>query len=1391
MEAPDEGLQDLGEARAGAHGPALPEDVDPPRLDGLETRQFLPVGEDLGLAESLLLETWDQVEDDLGVEAEQTFGGEGGKSRAPRGREVLAAGDLQELPQKGLRAGRVDRAQGPLAGVAPDGDEDRGCPPWADAGAGGGEDGAELGDLGLGEPRDLADFADPEEAAEDAFEVALVEGEAAEAGAAEFGEDLLVLAEAEDQVGSDPDDGLEAGIDVAADLGEGADLGGVVAEAGDGHKPACEAQVGDGLGDAGGQGDEPPGRAGRCLSVLLRPPASREEPQDDEPGSSGEKWERGEEAHVRGIMDLRPPGFKRLESWALGVHTPRLFFVISRMLGAQMSQELPKNFDPQAHEKAVYQHWLERKCFRAIPDPGKPSYVIMMPLPNVTGALHMGHAMDNVMQDLLIRWHRMKGDDTLWQPGTDHAGIATQAVVEKRLFELEGKTRHDIGRAALVERIFAWKDEYQARIIEQQQKMGCSCDWDRIRFTMDPVCRAAVREMFFRMFSDGLIFRGNRLVNWDCHLHTAVSDDEIEHRTVQGHFWHLRYPVVEPREGEPSHVVVATTRPETMLGDTAVAVHPDPRSILGDREPERLALLETLVRMAREGRKVLVPLVEREVPLILDEWAKPDKGSGCVKITPAHDPNDYEVWQRHREEISAINILNTDGSLNERAGAYAGMDRFAARKKVVADLETQGFLEGIEDREIEVGHSDRSKTPIEPLLSKQWFVRMGDIEGGVLMGRGTAKEHRSPGLAQAAIDAVAENWRSPSGLRLRFHPERYEQTYVSWLREKRDWCISRQLWWGHRIPIWHASAPAEELRELLQKLPPMEEGRIQVLVQDPDGRTFDLGQAEAALSAAQDPVAPWEIQACLRNEEAERRFASSLEALGLAQDPDVLDTWFSSALWPQSTLGWPDPEHAPIEEGQTFLGSIDGRPSSLQKYYPGSCLVTGRDIITLWVARMVLAGLYNLGDLPFTDVFIHANILDGKGVRMSKSKGNGIDPLDIIDRYGADAMRYVLCEMQTGLQDIRLPVQAITPFHEEYVDLTKAKPGKTLGVYIDPKTGKEFDVIGTRKDLPQAKVISDRFEVGRNFCNKLWNALRFAMLNLERCPFEPLEVSELRAEDRWILSRLTAAIQGVEQGLEDYLPANAIQAARDFFWGELCDWYLELLKPRFQKGAEDPKAQQVLAFVLDQVLRLLHPALPFITEALYGHLGTLVPERGIDQPLPVGSLLIREEWPRPRTEWRDEELESQVAFVQEILRGVRDLRARYQVPPKKRLPAVLNLPGPKVALLEGFQDWILHLGGLSELKIGTGLERPELAATAVAQDCEISLGGVLDPVKERERLEKQKAKIEGHIKSLEGKLSNENFTSRAPAEVVERERARLQELKAELALVQSNLEVFL
>ncbi len=1022
-----------------------------------------------------------------------------------------------------------------------------------------------------------------------------------------------------------------------------------------------------------------------------------------------------------------------------------------------MSRKLPKTYDPSSVQGPIYRRWLEAGAFRATPDERRDRYVIMMPLPNVTGALHMGHAMDNVMQDLLIRWHRMKGDNTLWQPGTDHAGIATQAVVEKRLFELEGKTRHDIGREALVERIFEWKDRFQARIVRQQQEMGCSCDWDRQRFTMDEVCAKAVRETFFRMFRDGLIHRGARLVNWDCHLRTAISDDEIEYRTVRGHFWHLRYPFLEPEEGEPSEVVVATTRPETMLGDTAVAVHPDPRGVLeslksSDPEAaelleERLPLLESLVRMAKAGRRLRLPLLGREIPLILDEWAKPEKGSGCVKITPAHDPNDYEVWLRHREEIDCINLLEPDGRYNDRAGPYAGLDRFEVRKRVLADLEAGGYLVAVEDREIEIGHSDRSKTPIEPFLSKQWFIRMGDMEGGVVMGRGTEKEFRAEGLAQAAIDAVRGDWRSATGRKLAFYPdpERYANTYVNWLSEKRDWCISRQLWWGHRIPIWHGNPGAEDREKIREAVP----------AGDPDVVFREDGE---------------EVQVCLRNPEAEGRLAGFLESHGLEHDPDVLDTWFSSALWPHSTLGWPEPN------------------PDLDYYYPGSCLVTGRDIITLWVVRMVVMGLYNLGDLPFTDVFIHANILDGKGERMSKSKGNGIDPVDIIEVYGADAMRYVLADMQTGMQDIRLPVQAVSPFTGKFVDLATAKHGRSVFTYLCPETGKEFDVLGTMSDLPSAKILSDRFEVGRNFCNKLWNAVRFALLNLEGTVFTPLDLGSLDPEDRWILSRTARAVAGTEERLRAYNPSAAIGGIREWFWGEVCDWYLELCKPRLSDEGRAPAVRQVLAFVLDQALRLLHPFVPFVTEALFEALDGLAPERGIEEALPREALLVKARWPEPREAHFDPALERDFDLCREAVRAARDLRARHQVPPKARLEAVILADGEAREALERLKPVLELLAGLERVEIGPDLPRPELAATAIFGDRELHLGGVLDPRKERRRLEKQLAELEGLVSSLERKLANPSFLERAPAEIVVREKRRLEETLGRSRKVRAALE---
>ena len=1077
-----------------------------------------------------------------------------------------------------------------------------------------------------------------------------------------------------------------------------------------------------------------------------------------------------------------------------------------------MKKELPKVYDFSAGEREIFERWMEKKAFAAIPDERENRYVIMMPLPNVTGALHMGHAIDNVMQDLLIRWHRMMGDNTLWMPGTDHAGIATQAVIEKRLFELEGKTRHDIGREALVARIWEWKNQYEERIVKQLQSIGCSCDWDRRRFTLDDVCSAAVREAFFNMFRDGLIYRGNRLVNWDCHLQTAVSDDEIIHETVQGHFWHIRYPVIDPKPDEPEYIVVATTRPETMLGDTAVACHPDPVGALEqriqdlkerltrvpkkeregienelqqlkERKTTHLPLLEKLVEMAKDGRKILLPLQEREIPLILDEWAKPEKGSGCVKITPAHDPNDYEVWQRHQSEIGIMNILNPDGSLNPNAGNYADMNRFEAREVVLEDLETKGLIELIESHEMEVGHSDRSRTPIEPYLSKQWFVKMGDVEGGVVCGRGAPNEFRAVGLAQAAIDAVQGDWRSPTGRKLEFHPDpvRYGNMYCNWLAEKRDWCISRQLWWGHRIPIWAAALEQQQLTSLLDALKDAKEDELAMFLADSEGNKIapeDIQQHSHV-----------EILLCPRNPQIEEQYRSLFDQFGFAQDPDVLDTWFSSALWPHSTLGWPDPDHAPVNPGQTPTASTDSRPDTLSYYYPGSCLVTARDIITLWVARMVITGLYNLGDLPFTDSFIHANILDGKGERMSKSRGNGIDPVDIIERYGTDAMRYVLCDMQTGMQDIRLPVQAISPFTNEIVDLATAKHGRTIFTYICPGSGKEFDVLGTIPDLPAATVISDRFEIGRNFCNKLWNASRLVLMNLEEQDFRPLSTEDLFTEDRWILSRLARVIQDVTAHLEAYNPSAAIERARDFFWSEFCDWYLELIKPRFQNEEQVFVVRQVVAAVLDQILRLLHPFIPFITETIWQYLHEYVPVRGITQAFPMSELLVRAAWPQPEAAYQDKALEAQFDLMQGVMRGIRDVRSKYNIAPGKQIDAHVKADEQVAATLEAMRGHIINLCRLDTLEIGPQVERPKLSATQVVWDLEIYVVGVLDPEKERERLTTQQAKLQKLLGPLEKKLANEKFLNRAPADVVAAEKQKLQDLQTQLALIDENLKM--
>jgi valyl-tRNA synthetase len=965
---------------------------------------------------------------------------------------------------------------------------------------------------------------------------------------------------------------------------------------------------------------------------------------------------------------------------------------------------LPKTYDPRSVEPEIRALWGagDHELFRAdASDEDRPPFVIVIPPPNVTGALHGGHALNNTLQDILVRWHRMRGFNTLWLPGTDHAGIATQAVVERSIFESEKKTRHDLGREELVRRIWEWKEAFGNRIVSQLELMGCSCDWSRLRFTLDDVCARAVRATFFSLFRDGLIVRGKRLVNWDTHLQTAVADDEVYHERVKGSLWHVRYPLAEPvrlvregREVEVGHLVVATTRPETMLGDTAVAVHPD---------DERWRALV--------GKTVILPLMEREIPIIADPMlVDVGFGTGCVKVTPAHDPNDYECGLRHG--LPMINVLTPDGRINESGGAYRGMERFEARRKIVEDLEEAGLVEKIEDHIAEVGHSDRSKTPIEPYLSDQWFVRMGDLppeEASRIEGlRG------APGLAQLAMDAVSET--SPASVeerrdsgRVHFFPERYAKTYLDWLSEKRDWCISRQLWWGHRIPIWFCeTATEEELRKAF-------EGRDDVVWR------------------RDDETDRWLV--CSR---AEDLASDAVPGHELTQDPDVLDTWFSSALWPHSTLGWPE------ETGD------------LERFYPGNVLSTAREIITLWVARMVLTGLYNMGRVPFPDVVIHPVIQDAQGRPFKKTLGNGFDPVDIIDAYGADALRFTMASLATETQDIRMPTKR-----------------------IETEDGREIQT-------------SDRFEQGRNFCNKIWNAARFAFMNLEGARCDRLEPKDLPIEDRWILSRVSHAAREVQEALSRYQFSRAVNLAREFFWDALCDWYLELVKARLAGGDRSAEARQVLAFVLDQALRLLHPCVPFITERLWRTLGEIAPERGLPGiaeadtrgSLSVASYPPTEGWPT----LDDPELEAVFDDLRNATRAVRDIRARQGVPPKEKVDVIVKVPAARVRSMEHESRILLDQARIGELRIDPEAERPKNSATTVVGDMQIFVLGVIDAEAERARLEKELAGIEKQIASVAAKLGNENFVSRAKPEIVERERNRLSDLRAKRNAVAKAME---
>ena len=900
------------------------------------------------------------------------------------------------------------------------------------------------------------------------------------------------------------------------------------------------------------------------------------------------------------------------------------------------ASQLSSKYDPHEVETAVWELWERGDYFKADPAaPGEP-FSIVIPPPNVTGFLHIGHALNNTLQDILTRWRRMQGRNVLWVPGTDHAGIATQHVVERNLREKEQLDRREMGREAFLARVWAWKEQYGSRIVSQLKRVGCSADWSRERFTMDAGLSRAVLTVFKQLFDEGLIYQGDYLVNWSPKLQTALSDDEVEHREVQGHLWHYSYPLVDGS----GFLTVATTRPETMLGDTAVAVNP---------EDERYAALI--------GKHVRLPLTERTIPIIGDAFVDRSFGTGVVKVTPAHDPNDYEMGKRHGLEF--INLLNPDGTLNENAGKFAGLEAKEARKRVVAELEAQGLMVKIEDYTHSVGHCYRSGCVIEPYMSKQWFVRMKELCG-------------------PAIDAVREK-------KIEFVPQHHEKTYFHWLENVRDWAISRQLWWGHRIPVFFCDACGHVWCEIDE--------------------------------------AP---KACAKCASVEVR-----------QDPDVLDTWFSSALWPFSTLGWPY------------------HTADLKKYYPTSVLVTGADIIFFWVARMIIMGIKFMGEIPFHKVVINPIVRDEHGKKMSKSTGNAIDPLEVIEEIGADSIRMTLASY----------------------------PTQTSHISLAPKKLESF----------------------RNFNNKLWNAARFVLMNTEDLSPEALAAeinpNELLLEDRWILAELAGAIERSNAALEGFLFDQYVDEVYKFTWNRYCDWYLELVKDRLyaKDGGEGRlapasrlTAQRVLVRVLESVVRLMHPGAPYITETLWQDMKARW--GGISAPAGSTSLfsapaLIVAPWPEtPSGDFRD--AAAQIELVQEVIGRIRNIRGEMSVPPGLAIEVeIVTENAPRRDILAAQAHFIRNLANVGALSVEPFTKQVRFAATNVFEDLTINVFVPQELLTaERQRLEKQIAKIEKGVEGAERKLANQNFVASAPVEVVAAERERLDKMNQELDSLREKLK---
>ena len=860
-------------------------------------------------------------------------------------------------------------------------------------------------------------------------------------------------------------------------------------------------------------------------------------------------------------------------------------------------KELEKTYDPSQIEDRLYRKWEEKKYFHAEVDRSKKPFTIVMPPPNVTGQLHMGHALDNTMQDILIRFKRMQGYSALWQPGTDHAAIATEVKVTEKLKE-QGIDKKEIGREEFLKHAWAWKEEYGNRIVSQLKKMGSSADWDRERFTMDEGCSKAVKEVFVRLYEKGYIYKGSRIINWCPVCKTSISDAEVIHEEQDGFFWHINYPVV----GEPGRFVeIATTRPETLLGDTAVAVNPD---------DERYTDIV--------GKMLELPLTDRQIPVIADPYVDKEFGTGCVKITPAHDPNDFEVGKRHN--LEEINILNDDATINELGGKYAGMDRYEARKQMVADLDALGLLVKVVPHSHNVGTHDRCKTTVEPMIKPQWFVRMKE-------------------MGQAALDIIKTD-------ELSFVPEQFDKTYIHWLENIRDWCISRQLWWGYRIPAWYC---------------------------DECGETI--------VSRETPTVCP------------------KCGCTHLTQDEDTLDTWFSSALWPFSTLGWPD------------------KTPEYEYFYPTSVLVTGYDIIFFWVIRMVFSALEQTGKSPFKHVLIHGLVRDDQGRKMSKSLGNGIDPLEVIDKYGADALRLTL--------------------------ITGNAPGNDMRFYWE------------------------RVENSRNFANKIWNATRFIMMNMEKADFTNVKLSDLTIADRWILSKVNTLAKEMTDNMEKFELGIAVSKVYDFIWEEFCDWYIEMVKPRLYNDEDETKAAALwtLKTVLIQALKLLHPYMPFITEEIFCNIQ--------DEE---ESIMISK-WPEYTDEWNFEADEAAVDTIKAAVRAIRNLRTGMNVPPSRKAKVyVVSAKEDVRHIFESSKSFFATLGYASEVHVQedkTGID--ENAVSTLIHDAAvyIPLEELVDIDKEIERLEKEAAKLAGEIKRASGMLANPKFVDKAPAAKVEEEKAKL------------------